>query len=99
LKKIWHSVTRLIVVAFVATWFFTVAHETAYHSDHGMCGHGDHGSHTECVCLCACHAAVEPSFTDFLYLPEVIPFIPFDYISLLGTDVPNDIFRPPLANS
>jgi hypothetical protein len=90
----------MAVGVLLAVWFLTTAHEAAFHNEHALCGHSeDGGAHAECVCLCACHAAVEPVFTQELYLPEPILYVAFEYISLAGTYVPAEIFRPPLANS
>lgn len=86
--------------ALVAVWFLTTAHQVAYHFDNEMCGHNDEGSaHSECVCICACHAAIEPAFNQDVSVPEPILFVTSDYVTLLGTYVPAEIFRPPLANS
>ncbi|MEI7946739.1 MAG: hypothetical protein WCJ02_08580, partial [bacterium] len=71
-----------------------------YHNDSAVCGHGEDGcAKAECVCICACHAALAPTFTQELYVQEQTAFVPSEYVILLGTYVPTDIFRPPLANS
>lgn len=100
LKKVWHIVTRVVVVVFVVLWSLTTAHEVASHRDDGMCGHSDDGTaHSECSCICACHAAVEPLFNPDYCPLERITFVVFEYVTLLGTAIPADIFRPPLVNS
>ncbi|MEI6646345.1 MAG: hypothetical protein WCP12_09935 [bacterium] len=91
---------RFLVITFVVLWSLTTTHEGALHRDHGMCEHGDDGTtHSECSCICACHAAVEPLFNPDFCPPECTAFVVFEYVILLGTAVPADIFRPPLANS
>ena len=91
---------RIVVVAFVVLWSLTTAHEVASHSDNGTCEHSDDGTaQSECVCICACHAAVEPLFAPYVCPPERTIFVFSEYVTLLGTYVPVDIFRPPLANS
>lgn len=100
MKRALHILTRMVVVALTAVWFLTSAHAVACHSDSGLSGNGDDGcADTECVCICACHAAVEPSANNDFCVSERIPFVPSEYVTLLGTSVPADIFRPPLANS
>ena len=91
---------RIAVGALVAVWFMTIAHQVTYHIDNEMCGHGDEGgAHSECVCICACHAAISPTFNQDVSAPEPILFAQSEYMILPGTCVPDDIFRPPLANS
>ena len=100
MKKTWHILTRIVVVALTAVWILTTAHAVACHSDSGLSGNGEDGCDaTECVCICACHAAVEPSANLDVCAAERIPFVQSEYVTLLGTSVPADIFRPPLANS
>ena len=100
MKKTWHILTRIVVVALTAVWILTTAHAVACHSDSALFGHSDDGcAASECVCICACHAAVEPSANLDVRASELTPFVPSDYVTLLGTSVPADIFRPPLANS
>lgn len=92
--------TRIVVVALTAVWFLTTAHAVACHSDSALSGNGDDGcAASECVCICACHAAVVPSDNNDFCVSERIPFVPSECVTLLGTSVPADIFRPPLANS
>ena len=100
LKNSWHILTRIVVIAFAAGWFLMTAHQVAYHSDNAVCGHdGDGCDKAECVCICACHAALAPTFSQELVVQEQPVFVSFEYVILLGTYVPTDIFRPPLANS
>ena len=100
MKKSWRLIMRVAVGALVAVWFMTIAHQVMCHLGDEMCGHGDEGgAHTECVCICACHAAIEPAFNQDVAAPEPILYVTADYVILLGTYVPADIFRPPLANS
>ena len=100
MKKTWHILTRIVVVALTAVWILTTAHAVACHSDSALFGHSDDGcAASECVCICACHAAVEPSANLDVRASELTPFVPSEYVTLLGTSVPADIFRPPLANS
>ena len=92
--------TRIVVVALTAVWFLTAAHAVACHSESALYGHSDDGCATnECVCICACHAAVDTSANLDVCASELTPFVPSEYVTLLGTSVPADIFRPPLANS
>ena len=100
MKRAWHILTRMVVVALTAVWILTTAHAVACHSDSALFGHSDDGcAASECVCICACHAAVEPSANLDVRASELTPFVPSEYVTLLGTSVPADIFRPPLANS
>jgi hypothetical protein len=100
MKKNWRLFMRIAVGALVAVWFMTIAHQVTYHLDNEMCGHGDEGgAQSECVCICACHAAIAPAFNQDVSAPEPILFVTSDYVTLLGTYVPAEIFRPPLANS
>jgi hypothetical protein len=100
LKNYWHILTRIVVIAFAVGWFFMTAHQVAYHSDTVVCGHGEDGcAKAECVCICACHAALAPTFSQELCVQEQIIFVSSEYVMLLGTYVPIDIFRPPLVNS
>jgi len=100
MKKTWHILTRIVVVALTAVWILTTAHAVACHSDSALSGNGDDAcAASECVCICACHAAVEPSANLDVRASEFTPFVPSEYVTLLGTCVPADIFRPPLANS
>ena len=100
LKNTWHILIRFAVVAFVVFWSLTTAHEAVSHHDNGMCEHRDDGTaQSECVCICACHAAVEPLFNLEFCPPERIFFVFSEYVILMGTAVPIDIFRPPLVNS
>ncbi len=92
--------TRIAFITLVAGWFFTIAHQVAFHCDNEMRGHSDGGgAKSECVCICACHTALEPAFDQELSMPERTIFVPSEYVILPGTYVPNDIFRPPLATS
>jgi hypothetical protein len=100
LKKIRHIFTRIAFVSLVAGWFFTTAHQVAFHCDTEMSGHSeDGGAKAECVCICACHTALEPTFDKDLCVQEQTIFVSSEYVILPGTTVPADIFRPPLANS
>lgn len=100
MKRVWHILTRMVVVALTAGWILTAAHAVACHSDSALFGSGDDGcAASESVCVCACHAAVELSANLDFCASERIPFVPSEYVTLLGTSVPADIFRPPLANS
>jgi|GEM_PF-6931499 len=100
LKNTWHILARFVVVSFVVLWSLTTAHEVASHRDNGMCEHSDDGTaQSECVCICACHAAVEPLFNLEFCPPERIFFVFSEYVTLTGTAVPTEIFRPPLVNS
>lgn len=91
---------RIVAVVFAAVWCLTTAHAVACHSDNALYGHSDDGcAASECVCICACHAAVEPSANLDVCASELTPFVLSEYVTLLGTSVPADIFRPPLANS
>lgn len=88
------------VVALMAVWVLTTAHAVACHSDRALFENGDDGcAASECVCICACHAAVVPSDDHDFCALERTPFVPSEYVNLQGTSVPADIFRPPLANS
>ena len=98
MNTVWHILTRLVVIALAAVWFMTVADSMACHNHTALFGHGDEGcSTTECVC--ACHAALESVENQHLFFPARNDCVAFDYIVLLGTSVPSDIFRPPLACS
>ena len=100
MKRAWHILTRMVVVALTAVWILTTAHAVVSHSDSALSGNGDDAcAASECVCICACHAAVEPSANLDVCAAERIPFVQSEYVTLLGTSVPSDIFRPPLANS
>ena len=100
MKKTWHILKRMVVIALAAVSFLMAAHAVACHSETEFSGHNDDGcSQTECVCVCACHAALEPSCNDDLCLVGRAFYISSDYVILLGTSVPCDIFRPPLARS
>ena len=100
LKKTWHRLARIVVIMFAVIGFFTAAHQATHRSDDAMCEHGDDGgSQAVGVCICACHAALVPAFSQDLCGQEQIIFVSSEYVILLGTYVPTDIFRPPLVNS
>ena len=100
MSRAWHILQRVIVVALAAISLLMAAHTLACHNENMLAGHDDEGcSATECVCVCACHAALEPSSGLDLCLPELLFVLPSEYVTLLGTSVPADIFRPPLAHS
>lgn len=92
--------TRMVVVVLTAVWILTTAHAVACHSDGALSGNGDDGcAASERVCICACHAAVVPSANHNFCASARTLFVSSEYVTLLGTPVPSDIFRPPLANS
>jgi hypothetical protein len=100
LKKIRHILQRIAVVALVAGLVYTATQQVAFHSDNEIGGHRDAGgAHAECVCICACHTAFDFTFDQGLCTLDPILYVTSEYIILLGTHVPADIFRPPLANS
>lgn len=100
MKKIRQILQRIAVVALVVGLVYTAAHQVSFHNDNEMGEHRDAGgAHSECVCICACHTALEFAFDQELCKLELVFYVPSEYVILLGTHVPADIFRPPLANS
>ena len=100
MKWAWHIVTRTVFAVIAVFWLMTTAHEVACHRDQAMCGDGDDGcAQTECVCLCACHAAIETDTPNDFCTSGRLLYVPSEYVTLRGASVPTDIFRPPLANS
>ena len=98
MRKVWNILTHLCVIVLAIVGFLMVAHTVVCHSDNTRCGHRDDGcATTECVCVC--HAALEPAENPELCFPERGVSVSFEYVTVLGTSVPADIFRPPLARS
>ena len=100
MRKAWHIIGRVTLLLLAAVWLQTTAHLLVCHSHNALYGHcDDGGTESECVCICACHAAVEPADTLDYRSSERTGFVPSVYVTLRGTSIPADIFRPPLANS
>jgi hypothetical protein len=100
MRKGWYIVGRVTLLLLAAVWLQTTAHALVCHSDNALYGHcDDGGAASECVCICACHAAVEPADALDYRASERTVFVPSVYVNQRGTSIPADIFRPPLANS
>jgi hypothetical protein len=100
MRRKWHTLACVSVIALTAVWFLATAHEMACHGNGELSGDGADGcASTECVCICSCHAAVEPFANLDVCASDLNPFAFSEYVMLLGTSVSADIFRPPLANS
>jgi hypothetical protein len=90
----------LFVAALVAVWFSMTAHSVCCHGDHDSDEHGGGGcATTVCESSCACHAAVVPAVQETAVesVPAQVP--PPAYQIRPGTQVPADIFRPPLETA
>ena len=87
----------MAVITLVVVCFQTVAHVAICQSDNALCGNNDDCATAECVCVC--HVAMEPAADHELCAPARTVFISSEYVTLPGTSLPADIFRPPLENS
>ncbi len=95
MKRTRKILSQLVAIALVAVWFQTCAHADACH------GEDDAGGDpaAESVCACECHGVLVADRKQDLDVPmdagQEFP----DFLTLRGTSVPADIFRPPLVNS
>lgn len=97
MRKAFHILVRLAVIACAAVWFETVAHTVVCHSENAMCGHD--GSSESTVCLCLHHVDLASDSDPSVCVEEAAPSVvlPADE-TVLGLLLPCDIFRPPLTN-
>lgn len=98
MKRFWHRFGRVVFALTTIVWLQLMAHIAACHSENVMCGHD--GCTESTVCVCVCHTAIENLSEAVLVSPpeEPAPMIVTDE-SIRALLLPDDIFRPPLAQA
>lgn len=98
MKRFWLKFGRLALALTAAVWLQLMAHIAVCHSENVMCGHD--GCTESTVCVCVCHIAIEPSHDiPAVAEPVMSVRIPVADESILALLLPDDIFRPPLAQA
>jgi len=96
MKKVWHIFGRVTVLLLAALWLQTTVFAVECHGDNTLC----ENSGPEAVCTCDCHKAFEPAVDSPVYIGlPTRALVPALDETIRGLLLPDDIFRPPLANS
>lgn len=97
MKTLWHTLKMASILVLVALWFHTALHEAVCHDGEAPLGDACAQSGL-CACVCASHPADAPSIGVNVPSASVADPVFPDYLSVAGTTVLCDIFRPPVAN-